>query len=58
MPRKPAQQTRKETEIKIRVSPVDKRSFEAAARGRGLPLSAWLRMVALDVCEGRLVSKG
>lgn len=57
MARKTAKAAPKRDEIKIRISPEDKRLFEGAARQRGLPMSAWLRMVALDVCEGRLVPK-
>jgi len=51
MPRKRPVQTRKGDEIKIRVSAEDKRLFEEVARQRGLSVSGWLRMVALDAAR-------
>ena len=50
-PRKQAPPPRKGDEIKIRVAPDEKRLFEEAARRRGLSMSAWLRMVALDAAR-------
>jgi uncharacterized protein (DUF1778 family) len=54
MPRKQPKQARatKGDEIKIRVAPEDKELFETAARNRGLSMSAWIRMVALDAARG------
>ena len=40
--------TTKDTELRVRVSLTDKAKLEAAASARGLSLSAWIRMVALD----------
>jgi uncharacterized protein (DUF1778 family) len=53
MPRKKTKPTRspKGDEIKIRVAPEEKRLFEETAGSRGLSLSAWLRMVALDAAR-------
>jgi len=57
MPRKTARAPRKQApprkgdEIKIRVAPEEKQLFEDAARRRGLSMSAWLRMVALDAAR-------
>jgi uncharacterized protein (DUF1778 family) len=58
MARKKTKPTTKDAEIKIRLTPEDKALFEDAARRRGLGVSGWLRMIALDVCEGRLIPKG
>ena len=58
MPRKTAKRPLKEDEIKIRVTAEEKRLFEKAAAERGQMLSSWLRLIATDVCAGRLVPKG
>jgi hypothetical protein len=54
MPRKKTKATPnvpKGAEIKIRLAPEDKALFEEAARRRGLSMSAWMRMVALDAAR-------
>jgi uncharacterized protein (DUF1778 family) len=43
--------TTKDHELRVRVSPADKARLEAAASARGLSLSAWIRMVALDAAK-------
>lgn len=43
--------TPKETRIELRVSPADKAKLQAAADARGLTLSAYIRMVALDAAK-------
>jgi uncharacterized protein (DUF1778 family) len=43
--------TRKGTEIKFRVASEDKRLMRQAAHARGLSLSAWLRMIALEAAH-------
>jgi hypothetical protein len=50
-PRKTRSRAPKGDEIKIRVTPEDKRVFGEAAQRRGLSMSAWLRMVALDAAR-------
>jgi hypothetical protein len=44
----PTKKPRKTDDVKIRLSTEDKRRFEEAAQRRGLSLSAWLRMAAID----------
>ncbi|MES1207233.1 MAG: ribbon-helix-helix protein, CopG family [Pseudomonadota bacterium] len=51
MARKKTKPATKEAEIKIRLSSDDKALFEEAARRRGLSVSAWLRMLALDAAR-------
>lgn len=43
----------KETRLQVRVSDAEKALLQAAADERGLSLSAWLRMVALEAAKGR-----
>jgi len=54
MPRKAPKKTPKApkaADLKIRLSAEDKARFEEVAKRRGLSLSAWLRMVALDAAR-------
>ena len=46
--------TLKETRIELRVSPAEKAKLQAAADARGLTLSAYIRMVALDAAKREL----
>jgi len=58
MPRKPAaKKAAKTDDLRIRLSAEDKRRFEEAAQRRGLSLSAWLRMVAIDALEARKIER-
>jgi len=41
----------KTDDVKLRITVEDKVRFQEAARQRGLSLSAWLRMVALDAAR-------
>lgn len=54
MPRKAPKTTHKApkaADLKIRLTAEDKARFEVVAKRRGLSLSAWLRMVALDAAR-------
>lgn len=57
MAKQPVKRPLKGEEIKIRVTPDEKKRFEKAAAERGQNLSAWLRLIATDVCSGRLGPK-
>lgn len=57
MPKKTTKRPLKQDEIKIRVTLQEKQLFEKAAIERGQNLSAWLRLIANDVCAGRLAPK-
>lgn len=51
--KKTGKKTGKTEDIKLRVSTEDKQRFEEAAHRRGLGLSGWLRMVAIDALEAK-----
>jgi len=51
-PRKPAA-LRKAVTIRLRITPEQKRRFEAAAEREGLALSAWLRRLAVRASATR-----
>ena len=41
----------KRDDVRLRISPEDKARFQAAAKRKGLSLSSWLRMLALESLE-------
>jgi predicted HicB family RNase H-like nuclease len=43
----------KVADMRLRVSAEDKKRFEEAAHRRGLSLSSWLRMLAIDAIEAK-----
>ncbi len=47
----------KTDDVKLRITVEDKTRFQEAARRRGLSLSAWLRMVAMDAATAALGTK-
>jgi hypothetical protein len=48
---KKAKNDAKRDDVRLRISPEDKVRFQAAARRKGLSLSSWLRMLALESLE-------
>jgi antitoxin component of RelBE/YafQ-DinJ toxin-antitoxin module len=48
MEKKPQRRMEKRVVVQIRLTPDLKRKLEAAAKRKGLTLSSWLRMVAVE----------
>ena len=47
----------RDTELRVRVTPAERKALQAAADARGLTLSAWLRMVALDTAKAAIATQ-